>query len=1139
MSENYHIAEILKKLKEFKRKYYANKLIKGLLISSAIFLFVLIVASWLEYELQMSSVSRTILFSIIGITFLYFISRYIFIPIYHLLSNGKALSDKQAAKEIGKYFPEIDDKLLNIIQLKELSSQQNSLIAASIIQKSEKISIVNFKESISIRKTNANYLPYVIIPAVIMGLVLMFAPYMITEGSYRIIKFNEEFIPKAPFSFTIQNNELKAFKGETFTLTAQLRGDELPSELFIQKDGVKQKFEKLSNTQFKFNLKNLQKDIEFQLEAAGFKSADYQLKVFEKPRIQNMNIRLDYPEYIGTASERINNSGNLIVPEGTKAEWLIQSASSDNISIELLDDSLTFEKASKNSYRLQKSLSESTDYKLHLVNDKANYIQKIDYTIEVIKDKYPEINLNPINDSIYFSQVAIAGEISDDYGFSHLQLIYTKKIGEEIQKTGKIPIAFNPDARNQKYFKVWEVDSLLNEEGTILEYYVQVADNDGFNGAKFSKSSTYRFDLPTKGEIEKEITKTSQTTEGQLDKNIKASERTNQKLEELEQILKRKRNLNWEDKKLLEEILKEKEKRKNELENIKRKLEKNRAKRDRFNKQDPDLKEKSKQLESLMEEMLKDENDELMEKIKSLLEEQNQTDDFRESVEDLKKQEKNKLKEMKRMMELFKRMEIQYDMKQVGENLKELEKEQKELAKENAKKDQKADLENQKEEESTETESNTGKKKSEEFSSEQEKQKALDKQKKVNEEFEKIKEELREIEKRNQSLKQPNPLKDTKEQESEIELQQQNSLQELQKSNKSGAAKQQKKSAEEMKKMSEMLSSMEMGMEMEMLQENIDDLKDIVDNLLKLSFRQEELMNNFKKINPNDPRFISLSEKQLAMKDDAKIIEDSLTALAQRVFQLESFITKEMDKMNESMQSSIEALRERENGKAIGEQQFAMTSMNNLALMLDDVLEQMQMQMQSAMGMGQQSQGNQQTPSLSEMQKSLNQKTKELSQGQKQGRQFSEKLGELAGDQARIRKMMEELEKQIGNEGEERGRQNGGNAGNISEEMEKIEEDLVNKRLDRRLMERQQKIVTRLLESEKARQEQEEKEERKGETATEYERERIPNAFEEYIDEKEKEIEQLRNVPPNFTPYYKNEINKYYNRLKSKENLIR
>jgi hypothetical protein len=265
-------------------------------------------------------------------------------------------------------------------------------------------------------------------------------------------------------------------------------------------------------------------------------------------------------------------------------------------------------------------------------------------------------------------------------------------------------------------------------------------------------------------------------------------------------------------------------------------------------------------------------------------------------------------------------------------------------------------------------------------------------------------------------------------------------------------------------------------------------------------------------------------------------VEDSLNSLAERVFQIKNFINKELDQMNESMEASVSALRERENGKAIAEQQFAMTAMNNLALMLDDVLEQMQMQMQASMGMGQQSKGNQQSPSLSDMQKSLNQKTKELSQGQREGRQFSEKLGELAAEQAKIRKMMEELQKQLGNNGEEGGKENGGNAGDIVEEMEKIEEELVNKRLNERLIERQQKIVTRLLESEKANQEQEEDEERKGETATDYEKNRIPNAFEEYIEEKKKEIEQLRNVPPNFTPYYKNEINKYYNRLKLKEN---
>jgi hypothetical protein len=1120
VSQNSNIEEILIKLKAYKRKYYLNKIVKGLIVNMAVLLFILLISSWLEYSFQMSSFARTIIFSLSSLIVFYFFLLYLLFPSFHLLKNGQHLSDFKAARQIGKYFPEISDKLLNIIQLNELSSKENSLIAASIDQKSEKITLLNFKESINIKTSNSPYLPYLIIPSIIIGLILMFSPNMITEGSYRVLKFNEEFIPKAPFSFVLENKELKGFKGENYIIKAKLEGDKIPQELFINKDGIKQKFEENANNEYQFILKNIQKDLNFKLEAAGFQSMEYLVKVYEKPRIQDMNITLNYPDYIGTKTERVNNSGNLIVPEGTKAEWLIKSKSSDEVYFQTKEDSSSFSKLSNNTFNLSKTLTESAQYQLNLFNIDASYNQKINYSIEIIKDAFPEISLNPINDSTYFKQIALAGEISDDYGFSQLRINYQKlKSGEVISK-GSFPLSLDKKLLNQKYFKVWEIDSLLPDKDTRLEYFVEVADNDGINGAKFSKSTTYYFQLPNDEKIEEEIRKSAQSTENQLDKKIDATKKSNLKLEELEEILKTKRNLDWQDKELIEEIIQEQENRRKELEKIKNELEKNRAKRDRFNKQDNRLKEKSQQLENLMEEMLQDENEELMEKIKSLLEEQNQSDEFRESVEDLKKQEKNKLKEMERLMELFKRMEIQYDMKQIGEDFKEQEKEQRELAKQNE-----IDKNIEPEHENNDNEK---------FESDEEQKEALDKQKKVNEEFKNLQEELREIEKRNQSLKKPNALQDTKEQESEIDLSQQNSQQQIQENNKKGASEQQQKSAEEMKKMSEMLSSMEMGMEMEMLQENIDDLKNIVDNLLKLSFRQEKLMNEFKEVNPSDPRFISLSERQLAMQDDAKIVEDSLSSLAERVFQLKNFIYKELDQMNESMESSVKALRERENGKAIGQQQFAMTSMNNLALMLDDILEQMQMQMQSSMGMGQESQGNQQTPSLSQMQESLNQKTQELSEGQKSGRQFSEELGELAREQAKIRKMMEELEKQMN---AEEGKEKGGSLGNISEEMEKIEEDLVNKRLDRRLIERQQKIVTRLLESEKAQEEQEEEDERKGETATQYEKERIPNAFEEYIKQKQKEIEQLRNVPPNFTPYYKNEINKYYNRLKSKENI--
>jgi len=98
--------------------------------------------------------------------------------------------------------------------------------------------------------------------------------------------------------------------------------------------------------------------------------------------------------------------------------------------------------------------------------------------------------------------------------------------------------------------------------------------------------------------------------------------------------------------------------------------------------------------------------------------------------------------------------------------------------------------------------------------------------------------------------------------------------------------------------------------------------------------------------------------------------------------------------------------------------------------------------------------------------------------------------------------------------------------------MEKTEEDLVNKRLSSEMMERQKEILTRLLEAENALRERELDDKRKAEKAKSYEK-RLPKAFEEYIKAKEKEIELLKTVPLKLNPYYKKEVQKYFEAVES------
>jgi hypothetical protein len=82
------------------------------------------------------------------------------------------------------------------------------------------------------------------------------------------------------------------------------------------------------------------------------------------------------------------------------------------------------------------------------------------------------------------------------------------------------------------------------------------------------------------------------------------------------------------------------------------------------------------------------------------------------------------------------------------------------------------------------------------------------------------------------------------------------------------------------------------------------------------------------------------------------------------------------------------------------------------------------------------------------------------------------------------------------------------------------------------LIKRQKEIVTRLLETEKAKKERDLDDEREAERAQEFER-IVPAEFEEYIKAKENEIELLKTVPPKLNPYYKKEVNDYFKRIGS------
>ncbi|MBL7842574.1 MAG: hypothetical protein JNK44_01835 [Cyclobacteriaceae bacterium] len=1025
------------------------------------------------------------------------------------------MGEEDSARLIGSYFPQIQDRLVNLIQLINLK-QSSSLAVASVQQKSNVFEPIRFDSAIDLGQ-NKKYIKFLAVPLGIILLLALFNKNILTQSTHRIVNFNQQFTPQAPFNFAVQNQQLTGFFNEDFTLSLTLDGNAIPEACYIIVKSQRLKMESLGAGNFQYTFEKLQEGKSIQFEAAGFYSSPFEIALANRPELTQLKLQLEYPRYLQRKSEQLVNAGNLEVPEGTVATWEIQTANALKASILFASTGLPdgLQSSDNQVFNFKKGLHDPDQYEVVLENEHSRNKEKISYRIDVIKDQYPQLQVNNFRDSILYQRIVLGGIVSDDYGLSKLMLQFHVKNPQHQkvdQRSVNIPIGVNQS--QQSFFYNWTLDSLKLKPGESLEYFLQVWDNDGVNGHKSTRSSVYTLFVPDKDQLVTEISSAQSKTEQKIEQSYSKAQELQKQIDDAQQKLKGKQSLDWQDKKKLEDILEQKknlEKMLNELKDQNKLLE---QKKEAFTEQDERIREKAEQIQKLMDELLDEETRKLLQELEKLLKENTDVNQLQRIMDKLNKNSKNLEKELERTLELFKQMQFEYKMDQA---IKDLGKN---------KEDQQALLEKTEALEKEQEKSNKGKNQDKALENQNaEKSKELaDEQEKLKEDFKKTEEKLQELRELGEDLKSNDEIPN-EDQSKEVEDSQQNSQENLEKGKPSQSKGEQQKAIKKMEQMQQQMESMQNSMSMEMDMQNLETLRQIIHGLIKLSHDQEGLMRQFTELQQNDPRFNLLAQQQLKLKDDVKVLEDSLLALGKRDPMMGSFITREVTELNDRLDKTIEAYRERRRPQISTEMQFSMTSINNLALMLDSHFDMMMNMMANAKASGKKGKQKGSQPNLSQMQQQLNDKIEQLKNSGKGGRELSEELAEMAAEQERIRRALQEMQNKM----QEKGM--GPPGGDLTERMEETEVDLVNKKLTDQLIQRQRDILTRLLETEKSLREQDMDEERKGEAAKDYDKE-MPKAIEEYLRLKEKEVELLKTVPPKLYPFYRKEVNDYFKRLR-------
>ena len=641
--------ELFEKLNKFVKRFYTNQLIKGGIYSLAVLTIFFILFSTIEHFTQFGVGSRTFLFwTYLTVNTLIAI-KYILIPLLHLLSFGKILSHKQAAKIIGTHFIEVGDKLLNILELQDMSASENALINASIQQKINDIKPISFGNAINY-SDNKKYTKWILIPlAIILLFIISGKQYILTESSARILKHNTFFEPKAPFQYLILNTKLEVIQFEDYKLAIEIKGNEIPNEVFIQSNGNSFRFKRNSNTTFEYLFKGVNNDIQFQFLAGGYKSEIYTLKALPQPKVVDFSLQLKYPNYTKTKNETIKNNGDIIIPEGTSVQWQVKLQNTEHVYLVFSESK--HNQSTKNTFTYKKSFFSSTPYQI-ITQNKHQLSDTLSYYIKVIHDAYPVIKVSQSYDSTN-AQFLFSGEIEDDYLLKKLIFNYQNTSNDtnpliSQQLTIK-------QLSKELFFFTFNFNDLKLAAGDEIAYYFEVWDNDGVNGSKSTKSTRFSYKETTKEELILKKDAENEKTKSGLNKSISLANEIKKDIAELNKSILEKKKITWEDKQKAKEILKKQKQLEKQIKDTQQKNNDNLKNKEKLNSS---ILEKQKQLQELMNKVLDEETKKLLQEMEEMMEKADK-EKLKELLDKLDEENTDLEKELDRELELFKQLEFE------------------------------------------------------------------------------------------------------------------------------------------------------------------------------------------------------------------------------------------------------------------------------------------------------------------------------------------------------------------------------------------------------------------------------------------------------------------------------------------------
>ena len=1096
-----------------------------------------LVATILEATLWLEPTLRIGLLILVGASLLGIGAAFVARPLGRLLGLLDGPSDEEVARTIGTHYPVVEDRLVNLLQIADgqASHAPAPYVDRAVEHLAEQINEVEFEEVADFQPARSAA-RWAALPILAVLAFLLAAPSTFLGASERLLAPRTNFDRPAPFEFAVTPGNTRLVKGDSLNITVRVTGtapetatlllrtpdDESPQRIALQAD---------TTGSFRHTVPNVRRPLRYRVVASPVRTSWYSVEVAQRPFLRQLQLRVTPPAYTGRPARQLApNVGDVTALPGARVQV---SAALGGAPVS--DASLAFDNGPAQPLTVTEDsasgrfvLQREDSYVLQLQSDGGiPNRDPIRYEVALQSDARPSISfLQPTSTTELTPALTqdLRVQLSDDYGFRRAELFYRRVDEDSSFSSVELPLS-QPRQTDQVLRHTWLLvqDSGLDlERGDEVAYYVKAWDNDTVNGPKSGRTVTQRLRFPSLSEQYEELDTLQQRTGDQMQQLDRQSENVQQQFQKLRDELRRTREADWEDRRQLERLQQQQQSLSQGKESLSRKVDSLNREMQRNDLSSPETSEKFQELKQTIDEMKSEDLRNALEKLRKSM--QNQS--FRQmqsSMQNTESRLEQQKQQLERTLDLFKQLKAQLKMEELTRRAEDLRKQEEQIEKETSERmERSADADSTRQSDSSRSPStdssatspspadsaatrpdSTAASRSDSSSTTPSDslsaQQSPSPDSSANEDLarqqeqmaKKMKKLMESMKKAQQDMKDVSSVPKKKLQKLRKKMQQQNlpkkmrqNSRKLRKNQMQQARQQQRRLQKRMQNMQSQLSRMNQQMKSRQRRMNISGLRSALENTLRLSKDQEALRTTVEQLETDGPTVRRYAVKQKSLSTGLNTLADSLQSIASKLPRMSQAVQKKTGDALRAMEKSTTALDQREATEATGYQKTSMMNLNELALMLSRLLNQMQKQQSGGSGQMSMQQAMQQLQKASGQQQKLNQQIQQFlnqTQGKRLSQNMKARRKQLAKQQRRIKQQLEEM-----NVGEETKQKLLGDLQKIAEQMEKSADELQGgRRHSRDLLQRQQQILTRLLNAQQSLRTQGKKQERRGQQADE------------------------------------------------------